>query len=76
MSRTSTPTATKSQQAQAAKPQSAAAAPPTCAMQDKIAMLAYEKWIQKGCQHGNNQQDWLEAEAEVKAEMNKGGARS
>src|ERR1700722_1594361 len=33
---------------------------------ERIAMLAYEKWLQRGCPHGNDQQDWLEAEAELK----------
>ncbi|MBM3995952.1 MAG: DUF2934 domain-containing protein [Planctomycetes bacterium] len=42
---------------------------------EKIAMRAYQKWLQRGCQHGNDQQDWLEAEAELKAEMNKGTSK-
>ena len=32
--------------------------------QDKIAQRAYEKWCKRGCQHGSDRQDWLEAEAE------------
>jgi hypothetical protein len=36
---------------------------------DKIAKRAYEKWCQRGCKHGTHQQDWLEAEAELRAEM-------
>ena len=36
---------------------------------EKIAMRAYEKWCQRGCMHGTHQQDWLDAEAELKAEM-------
>jgi Protein of unknown function (DUF2934) len=36
---------------------------------EKVAARAYQKWMQKGCKHGNDQQDWLEAEAELKAEM-------
>ena len=35
---------------------------------DKIAMRAYEKWMKKGCKHGNHTQDWLEAEAELRDE--------
>jgi hypothetical protein len=35
---------------------------------DKIAMRAYEKWVKKGCPQGTDQQDWMEAEAELKAE--------
>jgi len=37
--------------------------------QDKIAQRAYEKWCKRGCQHGTDKQDWLEAEAELRAEM-------
>ena len=40
---------------------------------DKIAMRAYEKWCQRGRPHGTHQQDWLEAEAELKAEYNRTG---
>jgi hypothetical protein len=36
---------------------------------DRIAKRAYEKWCQHGCPHGTHQQDWLEAEAELRAEM-------
>jgi hypothetical protein len=35
---------------------------------DKIAMRAYEKWVKRGRPHGTDQQDWAEAEAELKAE--------
>ena len=35
---------------------------------DKIAMRAYEKWVKKGRPHGTHVQDWLEAEAELRAE--------
>ena len=36
---------------------------------EKIAMRAYEKWCQRGCPSGTDQQDWLEAEAELRSEM-------
>jgi hypothetical protein len=36
---------------------------------EKIAMRAYEKWVKKGRLHGSDVQDWVEAEAELKAEM-------
>jgi len=39
---------------------------------DKIAMRAYEKWVKKGRPHGSNEQDWLEAETELKAEISRG----
>ncbi len=35
---------------------------------EKIAHRAFQKWCQRGCQHGAHQQDWLEAEAELRAE--------
>jgi hypothetical protein len=35
---------------------------------ERIAMLAYEKWVKRGCPHGSDQQDWLEAEAELKTQ--------
>jgi hypothetical protein len=35
---------------------------------DKIAMRAYEKWVKRGCKHGNHVQDWLEAETELREE--------
>ena len=50
------------------------AANQTCGMQDKVAARAYEKWLKRGCKHGNDQQDWAEAEAEIKAEQARTGA--
>lgn len=41
---------------------------------ERIAMRAYEKWLQRGCPHGTDQQDWLEAEAELTAELNRTGS--
>jgi len=41
--------------------------------QEKIAMRAYEKWCKRGRPHGTDRQDWLEAEAELKAEMSRTG---
>lgn len=40
---------------------------------EKIAMRAYDKWCKRGQRHGNDRQDWLEAEAELRAEMFRGG---
>jgi len=39
---------------------------------DKIAMRAYEKWVKKGRPLGSNEQDWFEAEAELKSEFSRG----
>jgi hypothetical protein len=36
---------------------------------EKVAMLAYQKWLKAGCKHGSDKQHWLEAEAELKAQM-------
>jgi hypothetical protein len=41
---------------------------------DKVAMRAYEKWCKRGRPCGTDKQDWLEAEAELKAEMARSGA--
>ena len=40
---------------------------------EKIAMRAYEKWCKRGRPHGSDKQDWVEAEIELKAEMNRSG---
>ena len=40
---------------------------------EKIAMRAYERWIKKGRPQGTHVQDWLEAEAELKSEIARGG---
>jgi hypothetical protein len=36
---------------------------------DRIAQRAYEKWMKRGCPHGTDVQDWIEAERELVAEM-------
>jgi hypothetical protein len=38
---------------------------------EKIAMRAYEKWCKRGQPHGSDKQDWLEAEAELRAEYSR-----
>jgi hypothetical protein len=43
---------------------------------EKIAMRAYEKWCQRGYMHGADQQDWLEAERELVAELNRTGSKT
>ena len=72
MSRTSTTgTAPK------ATPTTASAQPgttPTTVPMEKVAMLAYQKWLKGGCKHGSDKQHWLEAEAELKAEMMRPGS--
>jgi hypothetical protein len=41
---------------------------------DKIAARAYERWVKRGRPHGTDKQDWLEAEAELRAEMGRTGS--
>lgn len=41
------------------------------ALQEKIARLAYDKWCQRGCPHGSDMQDWLDAEKELSAQSRK-----
>ncbi len=36
---------------------------------ERIAARAYERWCRRGCTHGHDLQDWLEAEAEVRNEQ-------
>lgn len=36
---------------------------------ERIAQRAYEKWMKRGCPHGTDMQDWIEAEKELMAEM-------
>ncbi len=55
------------------KPQGMPAAP-MMVPHEKVAMRAYQKWVHRGCPPaGTEKQDWLEAEAELKAEMSRGG---
>jgi hypothetical protein len=35
----------------------------------EISMRAHQKWINHGCVNGHAEQDWLEAEAELKSEQ-------
>jgi hypothetical protein len=43
------------------------------AFRERIAKRAYEKWMKRGCKHGNDLQDWTEAEAELLAEQQRTG---
>ena len=42
---------------------------------EKIAMRAYEKWCKRGQPQGTDKQDWMEAEAELRAEMLRSSSR-
>jgi len=37
----------------------------------EIALLAYKYWEKRGYQHGQNLNDWLRAEKEIKKKYNK-----
>ena len=39
---------------------------------ERIAMRAYEKWVQRGRPHGTDLKDWIEAEAELLKEAARG----
>lgn len=43
------------------------------ALRDRVAKRAYEKWLKSGCKHGCDRQNWLDAEAEIMAELNRTG---
>ena len=36
---------------------------------EQIARRAHEIWVKRGCHHGQDQQHWLEAERQLRAEM-------
>lgn len=36
---------------------------------EQVSKRAHELWIKHGCKHGQDEQNWLEAEAQLKAEM-------
>jgi hypothetical protein len=36
---------------------------------DQISKRAHDLWLKKGCKHGQDEQNWLEAEAQLRAEM-------
>lgn len=41
---------------------------------EKIVQRAYEIWVRKGHPHGQDDQNWREAEAELRAEFAHGGS--
>ena len=43
--------------------------PPVDIPHDKIEARAYEIWVRKGKPHGQDLQNWTEAEAELRAEF-------
>lgn len=75
MSRTSTTSGAATQTGKSSQPAAAShqqmQMPQACIPADKVAARAYDKWVKNGCKHGNDKKDWLEAEAEIKAEMSR-----
>ncbi len=49
----------------ALKPNPARVTGPT---QEQIAQRAHEIWLKNGCKHGQDRQNWLEAETQLKRE--------
>jgi hypothetical protein len=45
---------------------------PPAVSHEKIAQRAYERWMKRGCPHGSDMLDWVEAEKELKAEFTRG----
>jgi len=39
---------------------------------EAVAKRAYEKFLARGCRHGSDLQDWIEAERELRAEAERG----
>jgi hypothetical protein len=60
------PQASTPRQAKTSSPIALLMAGPT---QEDIARRAYEKFCERGCQHGHDRQDWLAAEQELAAKM-------
>jgi hypothetical protein len=41
---------------------------------DHVAHRAYDLYLARGCEHGNDVSDWLRAERELKSRSDAGGA--
>jgi hypothetical protein len=40
----------------------------TVPTEEQVRARAYELFVQRGCEHGHHQEDWLAAERELRAE--------
>jgi len=49
--------------------QAPATTKPVKIAREQIAQRAHEIWVKNGCKHGQDEQNWLEAERQLKAEM-------
>ena len=41
------------------------------APKESVAQLAYQYYVERGCEHGHDQEDWLRAEATVQQKKSK-----
>ena len=48
-----------------------AAPAPAKVTREQIAKRAHEIWVKNGCKHGQDEQNWLEAERQLKAETSR-----
>ena len=56
---------------------SAKAAATASPCENQIATVAYQLWLERGCPHGSDQEDWFRAEAMLKNALTmKGGDQS
>lgn len=53
------------------RPANAATAKTVKPTHDMVAQRAHALWVKNGCKHGQDEQNWLEAERQLKAEMSK-----
>jgi hypothetical protein len=51
--------------------QTPAATPTVRITREQIAQRAHEIWVKNGCRHGQDEQNWLEAERQLKAERSR-----
>ncbi len=41
----------------------------TASQQEEVSRIAYQLWIDGGCQHGRHQEDWAKAEAVLRSKL-------
>ena len=49
--------------------QAPATTKPVKITREQIAKRAHDVWVKNGCKHGQDEQNWLEAERQLKAEV-------
>jgi hypothetical protein len=48
---------------------------PTALPHEKVAARAYENWVKRGKPHGSPEQDWKQAEQELRTELARTGTQ-